>query len=112
MGSGRRRRNFRHKEKKYAASLLMFIKDKNIFKWNNKGELIDNNVPIRKSNINKLISHAVSKKAEKPIGHVFFYDMLKHFKIPNFLLLNNLRKYTRYKESSPWRPPGELYKKE
>ena len=90
----------------------MFIRDKNIVKWNKKGEILKKNVPIKKSNIKKLILHAVSKKAEKPIGYIFFYHILKQFKIPNYLLVNNLKKYTTYEESSPWRPPGELFKKE
>ena len=81
-GSGKR---YTEDQKKYADSLLMFIRDKNIFKWNDKGEIFKKKVPIRKSNIKKLISHAISKKAEKPIGYEFFYKILKHFKIPNFL---------------------------
>ena len=97
---------------KYANSLLMFIRDKNVVKWNYKGEILDQNVPLKKSNIKKLILHAISKKAEKPVGYKFFYNLLKNFKIPNYLLINNLKKYTSNEELSPWRPPGELYKKE
>ena len=113
IGSGKQKPQHEIKKlkikEKYGNSLLMFIRDKNIFKLNRKGELLKQNVPIKKSNLKKLILHAVSRKIEKPIGYIFFYDTLKEFKIPNYLLINNLKKYTRDAESSPWRPPGELY---
>ena len=116
MGSGNDKSKAKQKKiifaQKYANSLLMFIRDKNVVKWNYKGEILDQNVPLKKSNMKKLILHAISKKAEEPVGHKFFYNLLKNFKIPNYLLINNLKKYTSNEELSPWRPPGELYKKE
>ena len=98
------------KYKNDAYSLLSFIHDKNIMKWNSRNELLQQNVPITNSNIQKLIIHAVSKKSKKPKGYLFFYNKLKEFKVPHYLLKNNLKKYTSHKETFQWRPPGELYK--
>ena len=53
-GSGNDKNKAKQKKiskQKYAYSLLMFIRDKNVVKWNYKGEILDQNVPLKKSNI-------------------------------------------------------------
>ena len=35
---------------------------------------------------------------------------MKKYKIPYFLKINNLRKYTDINDDIEWRPPGILYK--
>ena len=93
-----------------AYSLFSFIKSNKIFKWNSLGEIIkSNNKPLKKSNIKKLIIHAVTWKTTKPIGYKYFYNTLKHYKLPHFLKNKNLKKYTDSIPESNWRPPGELY---
>lgn len=95
--------------RKNAYSLFSFIKTKNLLKWNSAGELLmQNNKPIKNSNIKKLIMHAISQKSTKPIGYKFFYETLKQNKIPNFLKIKNLKKYTDETAESLWRPPGKL----
>ena len=95
--------------KKNAYSLFSLIKSKKIFKWNSKGEIFRGNEAIRHSNIKKLIIHAISNKSTKPVGYRYFYDVLKQFKLPNFLNVKNLKKYTSVKLESSWRPPGDLH---
>lgn len=95
--------------KKNAYSLFSFIKSKKIFKWNSKGEICGGSKVIKHSNIKKLIIHAISNKSTKPVGYRYFYDKLKQFKLPNFLNVKNLRKYTSVKLESSWRPPGDLH---
>ena len=92
-------------------SLLSFLKNEKIVKWNSKGQLINKSIPIKCSNIINLIIHSLTNTNKKPIGYKFFYNKLKKFKIPYFLKINNLRKYTNEKDYDEWRPPGILYKK-
>ena len=60
------------KMKPIANSLLSFIKNKKIFKWNNKGEIIKQTKPIEGSDIIKLIVHSLTKMKKKPTGYKFF----------------------------------------
>ena len=63
-----------------AKSLLLFIKDKKIMTWNNKGEIIFKSKCLKKTNIRDLILHAVTKMKEKPSGYKCFYKILKRKK--------------------------------
>ena len=51
-GSGNDKNKAKQKKiifaQKNANSLLMFIRDKNVVKWNYKGEILDQNVPLKK----------------------------------------------------------------
>ena len=98
------------KIKPIVSSLLSLIRNKKIFKWNNKGEIIKETKPIVGSNIMKLIIHSLTKMKKKPVGYKFYYNEIKKFKIPYFLKINNLRKYTDINDDTTWRPPGILYK--
>ena len=93
-----------------AKALLLFIRDKKLMKWNDNGEVIFKSKRFKNSNIKNLILHAVTNVKEKPKGYKYFYSILRKEKIPNYLLQNNLRKYTKRSESVMWRPPGELNK--
>ena len=95
-----------------ARSLLLLIKDKELFKWNNKGELLVKGNIIKGSNIIKLLIHALTRNKKKPIGYKTFYSHLKKVRIPRFILCKNLKKYTRNVLTQEWRPPGILIRKE
>ena len=98
------------KMKPIANSLLSFIKNKKNFKWNNKGEILKQTKPIEGSDIVKLIIHSLTKMKKRTRGYKFFYNEMKKYKIPYFLKINNLRKYTDINDDIEWRPPGILYK--
>ena len=55
-----------------ARSLLLFIKDKKLMRWNDNGEIIFKSECLNKTNIKHLILHAVTKMKEKPLGYKFF----------------------------------------
>ena len=93
-----------------AKALLLLIKDKRLFTWTNEGEIIVNSKCLKETNIKNLIFHAVTNAKDKPKGYKYFYRILKKEKIPNFLLRNNLCKYTKRGKSVMWHPPGELNK--
>ena len=95
-----------------AKGLLLFFKDNKIIDWNSNGEIYVNSKIINKSNIIKLITHALTNNKEKPIGYKKIYGEIKNFKIPSYLNANNLKKYTKKTETNEWRPPGLLYKEE
>ena len=98
--------------KKYALSLLIFLKDKKIITNNSEGEIKLKKRLLTKSNLTALIFHALTNTLKKPYGYKLFYRELRKFKIPNFLKeKNNLKKYTSDKMNDEWRPPGKLYKK-
>ena len=94
-----------------ARSLLLFIKDKKLMRWNDTGEIIFKSECLKKTNIKHLILHAVTKMKEKPLGYKCFYKVLRKEKIPTFLIKNNLHKYTSKIKSEMWRPPGEIENK-
>ena len=95
-----------------ARSLLLLIKDEDLFKWNNKGELLVKGNIIKGSNIIKLLIHALSRNKKKPIGYKTFYSHLKKIRIPRFILCKNLKKYTQNVATQEWRPPGILIRRE
>ena len=94
-----------------AKSLLLLIKDNNLFTWNKNNEIIVNSKKIKKSDLKKLFIHAITKKNQKPIGYKKFYEMLKFVTIPTFLMKNNLKKYVQQQRDELWHPPGVLKKK-
>ena len=94
-----------------ARSLLLFIKDKKLMRWNDNGEIIFKTECLKKTNIKHLILHAVTKMKKNPIGYKCFYKVLRNEKIPTFLIKNNLRQYTSKIKSEMWRHPGEIENK-
>ena len=94
-----------------AKSLLLLIKDKDLFKWNSKGEIVVKDNTIKGSNIIKLLIHALTRNKNKPIGYKTFYSHLKKVRIPRFILCKNLKKYTQNVVTQEWRPPGILIRK-
>ena len=97
---------------KYAFdSLMSFIQNNRILKWNSKGELLNRSTVMKGTDIMKLIFHSLTKMKKKPKGYKFFYNQLKKYKIPHyFKIKKNLSKYTETHDSDKWRPPGKLYK--
>ena len=103
---------YRPLKKRRAFSLLSFMKKNKDIQWNEKGEFIYKKKRIPKSDIRKLINHAVQNTKDVHIGMHTFYKALSNSNIPEFLVGNKkgrelMKKYSKQKDDS-FRPPGRL----
>ena len=95
-------------------SLIHQIQKRNIFTWNNDGEIMYEDKVIKGSDITKLLLHAISRNESKPKGFKTFYQKLSTLNLPRRIIANHMgkkiiKKY-KTKRDDAWRPPGELHK--
>ena len=93
-----------------ARSLLIFLKDKKILKINSEGKFYIKSSELKRNTVINLLIHALTNIKKKPKYYKLFYKEIKKFKLPNFLKINNLKRYTNEPNVLKWRPPRQLYK--
>ena len=98
-----------------ALKLFKYLLKYKIFELNEDGEIIQKGKTIHGSNIVELITHAVQNVSSIPVGMKYFYTTLKKKNIPEKYISNKKGRKLMNKsftdESSSWRPPGQLNKK-
>ena len=98
-----------------ALKLFKYLLKYKIFELNEDGEIIQKGKTIHGSNIVELITHAVQNVSSIPVGMKYFYTTLKKKNIPEKYISNKKGRKIMNKsftdESSSWRPPGRLNKK-
>ena len=98
-----------------ALKLFKYLLNNKIFALNEDGEIIQKGKTIHSSNIVELITHAVQNVSSIPVGMKYFYTTLKKKNIPEKYISNKKGRKIMNKsftdESSSWRPPGQLNKK-
>ena len=98
-----------------ALKLFKYLLNNKIFELNEDGEIIQKGKTIHGSNIVELITHAVQNVSSIPVGIKYFYTTLKKKNIPEKYISNKKGRKIMNKsftdESSSWRPPGRLNKK-
>lgn len=103
------------KKRVKAVKLFKYLFYNKIFELNEDGEIIKKGKTIHGSNIVELITHAVQNVSSIPVGMKYFYTMLKKKNIPEKYIVNKKGRKIMNKsftdESSSWRPPGRLNKK-
>lgn len=82
--------------------------------WNSRFELKIEDKVVPKSNIKKLIEHAIGKRSSKPVGMKMFYKSLVPLNIPKFIIVNKvgrkIMKKVRSDKNVLLRHPGKLDK--
>ena len=98
-----------------ALKLFKYLLNNKIFALNEDGEIIQKGKTIHGSNIVELITYAVQNVSSIPVGMKYFYTTLKKKNIPEKYISNKKGRKIMNKsftdESSSWRPPGRLNKK-
>ena len=98
-----------------ALKLFKYLLKYKIFELNEDGEIIQKGKTINGSNIVELITHAVQNVSSIPVEMKYFYTTLKKKNIPEKYISNKKGRKIINKsftdESSSWRPPGQLNKK-
>ena len=98
-----------------ALKLLKYLLKNKIFALNEDGEIIQKGKTIHGSNIVELMTYAVQNVSSIPVGMKYFYTTLKKKNIPEKYISNKKGRKIMNKsftdESSSWRPPGRLNKK-
>ena len=107
-------KSFTPLKKNRALSLLRYIEKSKNINWNSRFELKIEDKVVPKSNIKKLIEHAIGKRSSKPVGMKMFYKSLVSLNIPKFIIVNKvgrkIMKKVRSDKNVLWRPPGKLDK--
>ena len=80
-------KSFTPLKKNRALSLLRYIEKSRNINWNSRFELKIEDKVVPKSNIKKLIEHAIGKRSSKPVGMKMFYKSLVSLNIPKFIKL-------------------------
>ena len=99
-----------------ALILFKYLLKYKIFELNEDGEIIQKGKTIHGSNIVELITHAVQNVSSIPVVMKYFYTtLIKKKNIPEKYISNKKGRKIMNKsftdESSSWRPPGRLNKK-
>ena len=103
------------KKRSKGSLLLHYLENSENIEWKKSGELMYKGKVIPKSNVIKLITHAIQNDKSKPNGMKTFYKILAKANIPTKLIMNkegrHIMKKTLDQKNDIWRPPGRLNKR-